>query len=133
MADKENFVHWDEFVRQALDAEYADAGALQLIENASLIVTWTTLTYANPNLTFTGLKVVSPISGAIISVTGSILGGVTNGKSLVLENMAYPLESGSVALTVADLGVKVDRAATSIFLGYCNGTNVWFRPNTIIP
>lgn len=130
MADN-TYLFWDRYIEKVQNSNYRDAGALQALETASLIVQQVGMVFASPNLSFTSLKLVSPISGAVITVTGSGL-SVGDGEALIIEDVNFPLATGSKALVAVDLSQINNRAADNLFLGLRSGGNVYFRPDLVL-
>ena len=100
-------------------------------EIASLIVSVTALSDAEGSfprtLTWSSIKVVSPFSGGIVTVTGSPL-TVTTGKHLYIT-ATLPLQTASLALQAGT--ATAAQAAGNIPLGYVDTTTTYFRPNVV--
>jgi hypothetical protein len=124
------FVNWSALIRQAEYSDYRDSGALQILENSSLIISAAALTFESTSseLTYTGLRIVSPISGAVLTVPDSSL-VVPPGHGLVIEEVEYPIQSRTVNPVTVNLDEYKNRDARNIFLGVNTDGVLYFRPN----
>ena len=125
------YMNWRGLLEDSGAAEYRDVGALQAAENASLIIlsSGVTFTSATNTLSFTGLAVISPMSGARISVNNGTL-VVPAGYAVVLGNPGYPLADATSTLQAVDLQKFEDRDARHIWLGVHHQLGgMYFRPD----
>jgi len=116
-------------------SDYNDWMALAQYEQPLLIFSgfnaWTLNSSTDQVTIPNDCTIISPLSGGRIVIEATTLSGVDSGDKLYLQNVEFPLSSGTKTVTVGSLSNTSSRRPDCIFLGVRVSNTLYMRASSV--